>query len=269
MRSRSLVPVPRQGRTSAPATPWRGLRAAAVVAVAALALSGCASEDLPRFGMPKPATDSGNRILFLWQGSWVAALIVGVFVWALIFYALIRFRRRGDSLPVQSRYNIPIEVLYTLVPLIIVAVLFVFTVRDQNQIMKLTSNPAHTVHVNGIRWSWQFTYDDAGKAPESTVTGTIARPPTLVLPKGEKVRFVLTSQDVDHSFWVPAFLFKMDLIPGRVNQFEVTPTREGEFAGRCAELCGTYHSRMLFTVKVVSPDAYRAYLENLKAGTAA
>lgn len=234
-----------------------------------LALSGCSTEDLPRFGMPRSATTSGDRILFLWQGSWVAALVVGVFVWGLIFYAMIRFRRRGEALPVQSRYNIPIEVLYTVVPMIIIAVLFVFTARDESQIMKLSSNPAHTVHVNGVRWSWQFTYADAGGGPQSTVTGTIAKPPTLVLPKGEKVQFVLTSSDVAHSFWVPAFLFKMDLIPGRVNKFEVTPTRTGEFVGRCAELCGTYHSRMQFRVKVVSTEEYRSYLDKLKAGNAA
>jgi cytochrome c oxidase subunit 2 len=84
-----------------------------------------------------------------------------------------------------------------------------------------------------------------------------------VLPVGETVRVDLTSPDVIHSFWVPAFLFKMDVVPGRTNSLSFTPTREGEFVGRCAELCGAYHSRMLFNLEVVSPDEYAAHLRDL------
>lgn len=87
--------------------------------------------------------------------------------------------------------------------------------------------------------------------------------PTLVLPKGEKVRFILSSNDVIHSFWVVPFLFKQDVIPGHTNVFEVTPSQEGTFMGKCAELCGVDHSRMLFNVKVVSPEKYQEYLKEL------
>lgn len=87
--------------------------------------------------------------------------------------------------------------------------------------------------------------------------------PTLWLPKGEKVRFVLTSRDVIHSFWVVPFLMKQDVIPGHTNAFEVTPNREGTFMGKCAELCGADHSRMLFNVKVVSPERYQQHLKEL------
>ena len=97
--------------------------------------------------------------------------------------------------------------------------------------------------------------------------GTTADRPTLYLPVNETVEFQLRSPDVIHSFWVPAFLFKMDVIPGRDNHFSLTPTREGTFKGRCAELCGTYHSRMLFNVKIVGEDEYATYLQGLqKAG---
>jgi cytochrome c oxidase subunit 2 len=89
--------------------------------------------------------------------------------------------------------------------------------------------------------------------------------PTLVLPVDEKVRFELTSPDVIHSFWVPSFLFKMDIIPGKTNVFELTPDRIGTFAGKCAELCGTYHSQMLFNVKVVERAEFNNYVAGLRA----
>jgi len=85
----------------------------------------------------------------------------------------------------------------------------------------------------------------------------------LWLPIGESVRFNLHSPDVIHDFGVPHFLMKMDVIPGRVNHYEITPTRLGEFKGKCYELCGVYHSRMLFNVKVVTREEYDQHLQDL------
>ena len=227
------------------------------------ASTGCASEDLPRLGMPTPATEQGRQVLSLWQGSWIAAFGVGAVVWGLIIWSAIfhRRRRHGQEIPPQTRYNVPIEALYTLVPFVIIAVLFYFTVRDENELMRHEKNPDETINVVGRQWSWSFNYVDA----DVWDAGTPAAPPTLYLPKDERVRFTLTSPDVIHSFWVPQFLFKQDVIPGRVNSFELTPTKEGTFAGRCAELCGVDHSRMLFNVKVVSPSEYESHLAELKA----
>lgn len=228
-----------------------------------LAVSGCASEDLPRLGMPSPVTDHGARILSLWQGSWAAALVVGGIVWGLIVWSVIFHRRRSAeaALPPQVRYNIPIEVLYTVLPFIVVAVLFYFTARDETKVIALKKAPAHTVNVVGRQWSWTFNY----VGERAYDVGTPGQRPTLYLAQGERVRFELTSPDTVHSFWVPAFVFKLDVIPGRTNVFEVTPNREGTFAGRCAELCGVDHSTMLFTVKVVSPEAFDAHISDLKA----
>jgi cytochrome c oxidase subunit 2 len=213
--------------------------------------------------MPNPITDRGPDVLRLWQGSWVAALAVGALVWGLTVWSVIFHRRsrQGAALPPQTRYNIPIEVLYTVVPFLIITVLFAFTARDEDRLMKLRPNPDQTINVVGRQWSWSFNYTDA----QVWEAGTPGQPPTLYLPRGERVRFVLTAPDVIHSFWVPAFLFKMDIIPGRENKFELTPTKEGTFAGKCAELCGVDHSRMLFTLKVVSPEQYQAHLSELKA----
>jgi cytochrome c oxidase subunit II len=225
--------------------------------------------------MPEHATDRAPMIQDLWNGAWLAAMITGVIVWGLILYASFHFRRRSDDeIPVQTRYNLPIEILYTVAPVIMVLVLFFFTVQTQNDVLASasetdTDQPEHTVEVIGQQWSWSFNYmneqslgsDDATN--DVFVVGTTADRPTLVLPVGERVEVKLNSPDVVHSFWVPAFLMKMDVVPGRENAFEFTPTREGTYVGRCAELCGVYHSRMLFELEVVSPEAYDDYLQTL------
>ena len=228
-------------------------------------LSACSSDELPTFAMPaRDTTDQTPRILSLWQGSWIAALAVGALTWGLILWPVVAHRRKRDAtgLPAQTRYNLPIEVLYTVVPLIMIAVFFYFTARDESAILKTSASPDHRITVTGIQWSWQFTYASDGEAMTS---GTPGKPPTLVLPEGESVQFRLVSDDVIHSFWVPAFLFKMDVIPGQRNTFEITPTKQGTYRGRCAELCGQDHARMLFNVKVVSPAEFDAQIADLKA----
>jgi cytochrome c oxidase subunit 2 len=243
---------------------------AAVLAGSTLLLTGCASEDLPTFAMPaRDVTDHAATTLSLWQGSWIAALTIGAITWGLILWPVMfhRRKRHETGLPPQTRYNMPIEVFYTVVPLIAVAVFFFFTARDESDIMKTSANPDHRITVTGVQWSWQFTYDTDGGA-DATTTGTPARPPTLWLPQGESVQFRLVSDDVIHSFWVPAFLFKMDVIPGQVNKFEIVPKKLGTFRGKCAELCGQDHARMLFNVKVVTPDQYQQRVAQVKAETA-
>jgi cytochrome c oxidase subunit 2 len=224
--------------------------------------SACSGDEFLRMGMPKPATTEGSTIESLWTNSWLAAWIVGALVWGLILFAMFRYRRRkNDGLPEQTKYNMPIEILYTLAPLVMIMVLAVFTWRDQSELTALTDRPTHTVGVVGFRWSWTFNYLDEGVYD----IGTPGTRPTLWLPVDETVRFQLTSPDVIHSFWVPAFLHKMDIIPGRTNKFEVTPNEVGKFAGKCTELCGADHSRMLFDVKVVSRTEYNAHIESLRA----
>jgi cytochrome c oxidase subunit 2 len=244
----------------------RVCRTTALGALLLGSLTACASDDLPTFAMPvRDATNQSERILSLWQGSWIAALAVGALTWGLILWPTIAWRRKrtATGLPAQTRYNLPIEVLYTAVPLIMVSVFFYFTARDEDAILKTSANPDHTINVTGLQWSWQFTYASDGDQ-DTTVTGTPGKPPTLYLPKGESVQFKLHSNDVIHSFWVPAFLFKMDVIPGRTNTFEITPEKLGRFRGKCAELCGQDHARMLFNVKVVEPAEYQQYVSNLE-----
>jgi cytochrome c oxidase subunit 2 len=242
------------------------VRAAGITAGAALVLlgtAGCSSDtQLGRLGYTAPATEQAPIMLSFWQDAWIAAFAVGVLTWGLIFWAIIAYRRRtAAGAPLQTRYNMPLEILYTVTPAIMIFALFAVTARDQAEITKLTPDTPQTVGVVAFKWNWGFNYE-TGDAFE---VGTPARPAELWLPVNQRVRFKLTSPDVIHSFWVPSFLFKMDVIPGRENQFELTPNKEGVFAGKCAELCGTDHSRMLFTVHVVSDSEFQAHLAQLKA----
>ncbi len=247
----------------------RRLARAALAGLVLVAATGCTREQWSRFGFPKPATVQGPRILGLWRGSTIAALVVGGFVLGLILYSAFRFRKRGDALPPQVHYNIPIEVLYTVVPFVIVAVLFYFTAVDETYVNKLSKKPDMTVNVVGFQWSWQFEYDEGQGAGNLLITGRQGQPPQLVIPTGRKILFNETSPDVIHSWWVPEFLFKRDVIPGRKNKFEVTADRAGTYKGRCAEYCGLYHSRMLFSLKVVSPAEFDSFMSTAKSAAAA
>jgi cytochrome c oxidase subunit 2 len=189
-------------------------------------------------------------------------------MWVIILYAAIRFKTKHNEMPRQSRYNLPMEIFYTIAPFIVIGVLFYYTILAQNAILKPVAEPDVTVDVVGQKWSWTFNYREADNpAVGSDVyeAGTINKTPTLYLPVNKSVQFNLSSPDVIHSFWVPAFYRKLDVIPGRHNSLDLTPTQEGTFRGKCAELCGTYHSAMLFNVAVVSEEEYNAYLKTLVA----
>jgi cytochrome c oxidase subunit 2 len=249
-------------------------RLAALGLLGVVTLTGC---DMPnnefwRFGWPEGITDQAHDMRELWTGSVIAALIVGILVWILILWPVFRHRKRGDELPRQTAYNLPLEIVYTILPFLIIAGLFFFTVVVQNRVMERSDDPDETIAVNAFKWNWQFVYPDTNGQdgqPVSTV-GTTSEIPILVLPTDRTIRFEVASADVIHSFWVPEFLFKLDVIPGnangRDNVFEVTVREEGSYVGRCAELCGTYHAYMNFEVRAVSGDDYDAYLDARESG---
>ncbi len=253
--------------------PGRGRQLAllAVVALAVVVLSGCGTttEEWKNLAMPgRDATETSHYVFDLWRWGWVAALATGVVVWGLIFYACFAFRRRSDDeIPVQTRYNLPLEIFYTIAPVIMVVVFFFHTVNAQNAILEEVDDPDHTIVVVGQQWQWTFNYTDeeAVEAPNVFEVGTASYVPTLYLPVDETVEFQLRSPDVIHNFWITGFLMKMDVVPGRVNHFQVTPKEIGSYVGKCAELCGVSHSRMLFNVEVVSREDYDAYLQAKEA----
>ena len=245
------------------ATRRRWVTGAVIGGLALFALTGCSLDDIPnQISIPDPASDSGDRIFHLWQATWVALWAIGIFTWALMLGAAFWFRKRSDDfVPKQTRYNLPIEVMYTVTPLIVILAFAVPTIRDSNIITEVNGDADQTVNVVGYQWQWGFNYIDE----DVYSTGTPAEPPTLYLPVDETVQFVLTSPDVIHSFWVPDFLFKMDVVPGRANTFEIVPNVEGRFEGKCAEMCGTYHSQMLFWVEVVDRETFDQKMAELAA----
>ncbi|WNB84468.1 cytochrome c oxidase subunit II [Cellulomonas sp. ATA003] len=242
----------------------------------ALIASGCSAE-VQRGFLPgyedAQVTNQTERITDLWVGSWIAALIVGLITWGLILWCVTVYRKRksDDKLPIQLRYHVPLEITYVVLPIILVGVLFFYTARDISEIEDVsTANPDMTVQVVGKQWSWDFNYLDEGvyesgvHAQDVGEPGSFDQLPTLYLPVDERVEFVLDARDVIHSFWVPAFLYKKDMIPGRTNTFQVIPTREGVYAGKCAEFCGEEHSSMLFNVAVVSRAEFDAQMDALR-----
>jgi cytochrome c oxidase subunit 2 len=246
-------------------------RAGAAIAIAggAILLSGC---NAPTFGAFRGATTQGHATFKLWVGMVVAGLIVAGIVWALIFYSVIRYRRRGEGeIPRQFTEHIPLEIVYTVIPFIVVLVIFYFTVVTENQVNAIASNPAVTVNVTGFQWGWSFQYKgtpvDIYTSSEPG-TASEALPPTnpiypqLVLPEGETTQINLFGNDVAHSLWVPAFNFSRMALPGHENQFDFTPTELGVFDGRCNQYCGLYHSEMLFSVRVVTPQQFTTWLSD-------
>ncbi len=250
---------------------WTALPLAATLI---LVLTGCSSYEFSRGFLPgEPGvTNHTDMIVNFWNGSWIVLWAVGLIAWGLMFYAVIVYRRRkGDSsLPEQMRYNNPIEALFTVVPLVMVIGFFAFTADTMAKIEQPVDSELH-VQVIGKQWSWDFNYTDnmvyetGVQAQFDGQLGSEAALPTLYLPVNTSVEIELTSRDVVHSFWVIDFLYKKDTFPGKSNFMYVTPQREGTYKGKCAELCGEYHSMMLFNVKVVSRAEFDTQMAALAA----
>jgi cytochrome c oxidase subunit 2 len=244
----------------------RSVRLGLITAPLLLTLTGCSQ--VSGLGFPEGVSSVNDISLSLWQGSWIAGGVVGVITLILILWPAVFHRAHASKgeFPKQTQYNIPVEVVYTVIPFIIVAVLFYFTAVKQEEIVAKSPTVAHEITVNAFQWSWQFSYPEAGE--KAVVTGTPDKPPTLVVPVGERVRYKIIANDVVHGFWIPAFMIQMQNIPGVTNSLEFTANKIGEYPGRCNILCGRNHAQMLFTIKVVSQADYQQYLETLKASVA-
>jgi cytochrome c oxidase subunit II len=210
-----------------------------------------------------PLTEQAHDIDQIWDGVLIAAVVIGALVIGLILFVVVRFRRRDDRLPFQRRENIPIEVTYMVVPLLIVGALFGITFFSVRFIDEVDDDPDVTVAVIGFQWQWQFDYPADGVS----VIGTDRVEPELVLPAGATVRFDLRSVDVIHSFWIPGFRFKRDVFPGQTQTFQVdVGERTGSWpdSGVCAEFCGLDHSSMRFSVRIVTPNEFERWLQEAK-----
>ena len=240
-----------------------------IFAVLAATLSGCTSQEFSRGWLPgvPGVTNHTERIVALWNGSWIVLYAVGLIAWGLMFWAIIVYRRRkGDKeIPPQLRYNMPIETLFSVVPFILVPGFFAQTARVVDAIERPVASD-YRIEVIGKQWAWDFNYTnnnvfDSGIQLQED--GSEAELPTLYLPVDKKIQIDLISRDVIHSFWVIDFLYKKDVFPGRINHMYLTPQVIGDYKGKCAELCGEFHSMMLFNVKVVSQSDYDSRMSEL------
>lgn len=209
----------------------------------------------------RSADKQGNSTFNLWSGMVIAALVVGAFILGLIFWAVLRYRRpRHDTggLPKQTRYNLPWEIAYTVTPIFLVVVIFVFTVIVENTVDATPPHPNVQVRVTAYRWGWIFDYTGTPVSVHTTSTSY----PTLMLPENETTEISLVSNDVVHELLVPNFLFGRYAQPGIVNKFDFTPTKTGVYPGHCDEYCGLYHAEMLFNVRVVPPSTFSSWLSS-------
>jgi len=260
------------------ATGSRAVRRLCGVAASGVGLlvtaSACSVDDAFHLGWPRDSvTPQAQRMFDLWIGSVVAAFAVGALVWGLIFWCVLAYRKRGGELPAQTRYNLPIEIVYSVTPFLVISVLFYYTAIIQTDVNRVSDNPDVVVNVEAFKWNWKFEYPGTNGPDGQPVytIGTSDYVPVLVLPTNKRIQFNLKARDVIHSFWVPRMLFKRDVFPGNIadnNRFQTTIVSTGHFVGRCAELCGAYHSMMLFEVRAVTPENYERFLaEKAKGAT--
>jgi cytochrome c oxidase subunit 2 len=253
--------------SAARAWPRTAFRAGIPLLVIAI-LAGC--------GMvpPEPKSEAAKSVFTLYNIVLAMGAVVFLGVEGFIVYSVFRYRRRDDLLPAQTHGNTLVEIIWTAIPTVIVLVLFGMSVVTLRTV-EATSDPAKggvDIEVDGFQWQWQFRYLDDDNNPDNdySVVGDAAKPPVMVVPVGEPIRLRLVSQDVIHSFYVPQFLIKKDLIPvpegEPVNTLEFTVTEVGIYGGQCAEFCGDFHSRMTFSVQAVTRDDFNKWLEDARAG---
>lgn len=224
-----------------------GRRSLGLVGLVGLVVGGC---------MPVATSSQGQEIANLYQVFLVAGVVVAVIVWGLVTWSLVRYRRRAaDELPVQTPGNLPIELIWTAIPLLTVLILFVLTLRTLSVVDAQSPN-AMQLHVTAFRWGWQAVYPADGR----TLISTPGQPLEIVLPVGQTVHVTIDSTDVNHAFFVPTFLFKRDAIPGKPSTFDLLITSAGSYSGVCAEFCGVYHDQMPFTIKAVAAADFGRWL---------
>lgn len=249
-------------------------RAALGAVLTTLFLAACAGDttpapagqaDRPAPGLfpVAPASQQGELIEGLYPIIFYIAVAVFILVEGLLLVIVFRFRQRptDDGLPAQTHGHNLLEVLWTLIPALIVTGLFVLTVDRLGEIERLDASPAVTIEVEGFRWQWTFRYPDEGVE----LTGVGTEGPVMGLPVNETVRIRLQAADVIHSFYVPEFLYKKDAVPGRTNEFDVVVKRAGTYTGQCAEFCGLSHYQMAFTVQAMERPDYDAWLTEQQA----
>jgi cytochrome c oxidase subunit II len=230
-----------QPRRRAPAARWLAVTASALVA------TGC---------VPQSVTEEGQAIYSLYNLFLYIAAVIFAVVSGLVIWSVLRYRRRGDELPTQTHGNNRLELTWTVIPTVIVLILFVFTIQAQDKVLDQSGEADVNITVTAFQWSWRFTYEGTG----AEVVGNPESIPEMQVPVGQTIRVKLVSADVVHSFYVPQTLFKRQAIPGTDTEFDLTFEKEGLYHGQCTQFCGLQHPDMMFRVRVVSQGEYQSWL---------
>jgi cytochrome c oxidase subunit 2 len=259
------------------ATPGTVVAVSAVVLLLALAVAATAlGFDLPGAAQgvvtglypPQAVTEQGAQIRDLYTIVFLIAVAIFFLVEGLIVWSVIRYRRKpgDDTLPAQTHGNNLAEAIWTIVPSLVVVFLFVVSWQTLNAVDTSAANPETRIRAVAGQFQWQFDYlSDDGQTILYTQVQANGDGGGMYVPAGRTIQLTLTSHDVIHAFYVPQFLFKRDVVPGRVNQFDfkVDASQANQtFRGQCAELCGTGHRIMLFDVHALSPADFDAWLDD-------
>lgn len=255
----------------------RRLAGSASLAAALPLLAACSEQtnDNPTGDLAVPhllpgevVTAQGQQAAGLYLPIFLVAVAIFVLVEGLLLYITFRYRRRPSDtrLPAQTHGNNLLELIWTAVPAVIVLVMFVGSMSVLTNVQARSNAPAVTVDAVAFQWQWTFEYREQGLS----FTGAGRQGPEMVLPVAETVRIRLHASDVIHAFYVPQFFYKLDAVPGRINEFDVLIEKPGTYGGQCAEFCGLAHSDMYFTVRAVPRADYEAWLaEQVGGGSSA
>jgi cytochrome c oxidase subunit II len=217
--------------------------------------------------LPDAATAQGREVSRLYGTFMIAAAGVFVIVVGLLAWSIVRYRGppgRDVEQPRAIHGNTLLEVVWWALPTALVAVLAAGTIGVLAQVDAREPEPGVTVEVDGFQWGWRFTFPQHDGV---SVSGTAADPPSIQLPVGETIAFLINSEDVVHSFNIPQFLIKRDAVPSRENRFDVLIDEEGLYGGQCGEFCGLLHAQQLFSIEAVSRDAFDAWISEQGAAS--
>lgn len=233
--------------------------------------------------LPEAVTEQGKKTKDLYTATLTISMIIYFGVSAGIIWAIFRYRRTGPELPPQTHGNSTVEFICMVIPIVILVGLFIpslillIDLKTPPDDSKLVSGEVMTVEVIGAQWYWQFVYCPTGKVYDASalldcesgnnlrVSGAgTSQPPVLVLPVGQTVVLKIKSNDVVHSFYAPHLLYKMQAIPGNINEMHFKIEKAGTYTGQCYQFCGLSHADMRFAIDAKDPAEYQQWLNQQK-----
>lgn len=237
--------------------------------------------------MTRGVTEISQEIYNLHMMMFYIVCVIGVLVFGVMFWAMFKFRKSRGAKPATWHENTRLEVLWTIIPLFILIGMAVPATITLAKIYDVPDADV-TVKIDGYQWRWQYTYladspDDevsffsALSTPRFEIRGEAEKSEwylldvdnPLVIPANTPVKFLITANDVIHSWWVPDFGIKKDAVPGIINESHATVLETGTYRGMCAELCGRDHAYMPIVVEVVEPEEFEQWLAEQRGDTAA